>query len=476
MARDRAPATPRQAPDAPGTTVEAAREAAAQAETISAQVEGRLRQFTHWFEAVLPEHVPAQAFVTLLYGVLRKDKTLARAAQANFQSFMIAATDCAQLGGIPGKTYHFLTFKNSDTGIPDISGTADYKLEIALAMQSGLVDTVNVECVYEGDHFDWAPTRMRVPEHEIRNHERENKDLIAVYAYAEYRGERVGKCVVMWRNEVMLHRKKAPSKKFWDGDWEYYMWMKTAVHVGRRYWPQSAAYQTAVIASQARALAAGGRMLQLVPGEPEQLVPPPLAIANGEPAGEVLRHVTAENEDDGFPPGSQPRPAGGPGGSAGNGTGDAPADAAQPAGAAPPATPGPAAQPETPGVPPSPGGRVWPDVPLDETVSKTTGGVLGAKWTAIGWKGDDYRERRRVMVGVLAAAKGGQPLDIKSPAQLTERQARIAIVTFEALTAAAAHDGEPLPDRLQRMYDSYTDAVAAAAESERIRNDQPDEG
>jgi phage RecT family recombinase len=467
-ARDRAPATPLRAPDAPAATVEAATEAAKAAESISGQVEGRLRGFTQWFEAVLPGHVPAPAFVTLLYGVLRKDKTLAMAASANFQSFMIAATDCAQLGGIPGKTYHFLTFKNSDTGIPDISGTADYKLEIALAMQSGLVDTVNVECVYEGDHFAWAPTRMRVPEHEIRNVERKNADLTAVYAYAEYRGERVGKCVVMWRDEVMLHRKKAPSKKFWDGDWEYYMWMKTAVHVGRRYWPQSAAYQTAVMAATARALDMGGRALALAPGEPEQLVPPStLAIVNGEPPGEVLRHVTTDNEGDvPFPDGAQPLTGtvvGGPGGAA-------PA-AAQPAGTGPPATPDQPGKPETP----KSGGRTWPDVPLDGTVSRSTGGVLGAKWTSIEWTGDPYRERRRVMAGLLAAGKGGAPLDLKSTAQMTERQARVAIITFEALTAAAAADSEPLPDRLQRMYEDYTAAKAEADEAERIRRDQPDE-
>jgi phage RecT family recombinase len=457
---NRAAAVPRPAP--PVTrSIEEQQAENAQAEAISAEVEGRLRKFGHWFEAVLPEHVPAQGFVTLLYGVLRKDKNLARAAAANFPSFMIAATDCAQLGGIPGKTYHFLTFNNTDTGIPDISGTADYKLEIQLAMQSGLVDTVNVECVYEGDDFAWAPTRMRVPEHEIRNFTRLNKDLKAVYAYAEYRGQRVGKCVVMWRAEVMLHRKKAPSKKFWDGDWEYYMWMKTAVHVGRRYWPQSAAYQTAVMAAQSRALAMGGQMMQIRPDEPEQLVPPGMTAIAGEPAGEVLRGVTAENEDASFWAGAQPR--------AGNGDATAGDGEAVTGTVLPPGTTVPAGAEQAAADVAAPqaaaNGHNWADAPLDETVSPSTGSKLSAWWKRASLTGDANRERRRILVCLVAAGPGKPPLRITSPGQLLERQARTAILTLEGIAKAADEAGESLAVRLGRLHDEYAAAIARETEA-----------
>jgi hypothetical protein len=119
------------------------------------------------------------------------------------------------------------------------------------------------------------------------------------------------------------------------------------------------------------------------------------------------------------------------------------------------------AEPKTPAE--GTGAHDWPDVPLDGKVSKPTAGKLGAKWTSVGWTGDEYKEQRRVMAGLLAAGKGGQPLDLRTPAQMLEGQARTAILTFEAVCIAATRDGEQPADRLQRMYDEFTAALEQAA-------------
>lgn len=443
----RVPAERRQAPS---QTVERARARQEETEATAAATGTRLAGYDDWFTALLPKHLPVEAFRTLLYGVIRKDHDLAVACERNFQSLLVAATDCAQLGGIPGKDYHLIAFNDTTTGIPTVTGIVDYKLEVQLAYRSFQVDTVVAECVYLGDDFAWAPTRMRLPDHEIKNTQRANKDLVAVYAWAEYQGRRVGKCVVMWRDEVMKHKAVAKSKKFWDGPWEPDMWRKTAVHVGRRWWPQSPAYQTEVLAVQARALGMGGIMAQLDPDSPPVLVPPkdpPRRPAvngrQGEPAGDTLRTVTAGHDT-------------------GHGPGDQDED---------PAWAGLAASKERPGNgnggqqdSPGPGGE---DEDLDGPVSDSTMGQLSRMFQTTGWSGTVGNSRgitkdhRRIVACLLAARNSDrQYRKVESVKEMTEREARHALRQAGEMRAAA-RDGQALADQFQRIYDAAMKAIQA---------------
>jgi recombinational DNA repair protein RecT len=163
-------------------------------------------------------------------------------------------------------------------------------------------------------------------------------------------------------------------------------------------------------------------------------------IAGGKiAAGEVIR-------EDGFPAGSTPA-RNGNGAAAGPGPGEQTA----------PADPGPA-EAKAAG---EAAGRKWPDVPLDEAVCKPTAGQMSSWWTKANLTGDDNRARRLALVNVLGAGQGA-PLTLTSPAQLTERQARTAIVALEALAAAAGEAGEPLAVRMSRLYDAVTSQAKQA--------------
>lgn len=458
----RAPAARRDAPlPSQAGSLQEANEAYERAMSVAMRVEARLAGFAAWFDAVLPPGVSPAAYITLLSGVLRKDRKLAETADANFQSFMIAATECATMGGQPGKDYHFLPFRDNDTKVPSVTGVVDYKLEIQLALNSGFADTIIAECVYQGDHFAWAPTRMRVPEHEIRNTQRHNKDLIAVYAYGELNGRRVGKCIVMWRDEVMKHKDVAPSKKFWTGPWEPDMWRKTGVHVGRRWWGQSPTVRTELIAAQARAIEMGGRMVAM-PGEDREVMVPPASVpaAIAAPAPDAIRTVTAEY-DTGHGPGDEhheqdesgwadigatERNGGGNGGSRGQHEGH-------------PVVTG-HAEPAGPAEAASGGG----EVDLDGPVTQSTFGKVNRRFQDIKWTGEGYRERRRVVTEILAgAALKLPPLDL-SQRRPTEREAQGTLVAWDAYAKAAQDAGEKLPAKLQRMYDELTTARQQAAE------------
>src|SRR6059058_26547 len=100
----RAPAERRSAPSRPiEQVIKEQQDALAAADAVGAVLKAN---YLDWFETLLPGHLPAEAFITMLYGVLRKDPKLTEAARVNMQSFLIAATDCARLGAIPGKEYH----------------------------------------------------------------------------------------------------------------------------------------------------------------------------------------------------------------------------------------------------------------------------------------------------------------------------------------------------------------------------------
>jgi hypothetical protein len=184
------------------------------------------------------------------------------------------------------------------------------------------------------------------------------------------------------------------------------------------------------------------------------------AIA-GEPAGEVLRGVTAENEDASFWAGAQPR--------AGNGDATAGGGEAVTGTVLPPGTTVPAGAEQAAADVAAPqaaaNGHNWADAPLDETVSPSTGSKLSAWWKRASLTGDANRERRRILVCLVAAGPGKPPLRITSPGQLLERQARTAILTLEGIAKAADEAGESLAVRLGRLHDEYAAAIARETEA-----------
>lgn len=197
------------------------------------------------FASVLPSHVKPDTFVRLSQGLLRRDKSLAEAAQKNPGSFLAALLECARLGHEPGTDQFALThFKNNKTGVPEIVGIEQYQGEIERIYRAGAVASIKCELVRDKDDFDWSPTQMKVPHHryDALASEDERGPLRGVYAYAEMVGGALSQVVVMGKSEVMKHRAVAKTKTFWDGPWEPSMWKKTAIHELEKWVPTSSEY------------------------------------------------------------------------------------------------------------------------------------------------------------------------------------------------------------------------------------------
>lgn len=242
-------------------------------------VKQQIRDARGWFNAVIPSHINADQFVAVGLGVLSKDPQLAEVAKRNPQSFMVALSECARLGLVPGDGYALTYFGNSIVGIVEYTG------ELELIYRTGQVRTVIAEVVFTNDTFSrgihphdppsFDPAGGRFPK------DSERGEPEGGFAYAVFQDGTNSRVVYMGVEEIMLHRKAAKSKAIWDGDFWRSMWLKTLVHELYKWVPKSPEFLREVM----RVLAAGDL-------PPSPAVPAPV---QAESLSQVRRHAI-ENE------------------------------------------------------------------------------------------------------------------------------------------------------------------------------------
>lgn len=229
-------------------------------EIVLADVRERITKAKGWFARVVPSHIDPDQFVHIGLGILNKDPRLAGAAIRNPDSFMVALSECARLGLVPGETFHLTWFtdNSSPAGI-SIVGMVDYKGEIDMMYRAGGVVSVHCQVVRAHDQFRWRPG-MDLPYHVIDSNdfgqegladESERGPLTGVYAWAKLMDGDLSDVIVMPKSEVMKHRAAAKTMKFWEGTWEQDMWLKTALHKLFDRVPHSAEYMREKLKAQA---------------------------------------------------------------------------------------------------------------------------------------------------------------------------------------------------------------------------------
>jgi phage RecT family recombinase len=249
-----------------------------------------------WFKRLLPSHVDAQQFMALCFNVIKEsDWQLQQALVDAPRTFFSAANDCAMMGLVPGKTFHFVAFrtkvKSRNNDEPDrwqyqVTGMSDYKGEVELMYRSGLIKAVHCEVVRANDEFAWQPQQMAVPYHRIKAPsyapeqiglagQEERGVLTGVYAYVELIGGGYSAPVVLGKSQVLKHRAVAKTEAFWGADWPEEgpwtpdMWRKTALHDLFDEVPHSPEYAANILKQQA-AIAGGPRE---IPAAPEREQP-----------------------------------------------------------------------------------------------------------------------------------------------------------------------------------------------------------
>jgi len=244
-----------------------------------------VRQSRDWFNTIVPSHVDANAFVALTLACLRKNPSLATAAERNPQSFMAALSECARLGLVPGDTYHLVPFGAEITGIVDYTG------EIELMYRAGAVASVKAEIVYSKDAFRFT-TDMDRPEH-APNWFGDRGELVGAYAYAVMKDGATSKVVVYSKAEIDRVRDSGNGAKnpAWK-KWYDRMALKTVLHRLENFVPTSAEYRR-------EQLRAAAEISQQVSGTPARAV--------DAATGEIVDAEIVDTPDP-SPAGEQPQP------------------------------------------------------------------------------------------------------------------------------------------------------------------------
>lgn len=278
--------------------------AAKQAGTDLAQrEEATLAQFGHiretllkeraWYDSVSPSHVNATQHIALCWGLVKNgDWQLQRALVETPHSFFEAATECAQLGLVPGKTYHFVAFRNKVKGTQNdymyaITGIVDYKGEIDMIYRAGGVRSVCCDVVRANDVFRWR-RGMELPYHVVsapsyaQSQEglagpEERGILTGVYAYAVMLDGGYSDPVVMGKETVLKYRAVSKTDAFWgpewplEGPWTEDMWKKTAIHKLFDRVPHSVEYAQNLLRAHAETVQRGPASRDLPVAPPEHL-------------------------------------------------------------------------------------------------------------------------------------------------------------------------------------------------------------
>jgi recombination protein RecT len=238
--------------------------------------------YTSDFALVLPSHFKPETFVRLAQGTLRQNPKLMEAAQNSPGSLLVALLDAARLGHEPGTPDYYLVPRRGKQGL-NVQGIEGYRGVIKRMFNSGTVESVVAEAVYEGDHFEWNPAYMKVPSHKPAEGSTWFSDrgqCVGAYAYAIFKGGAVSKVSIVGEKRIKRARQASDGSDSqyspWNNDLDK-MIIKTALHDLEPYVPKSAEAQQRDAEQQTKAAEAADKI-----GVDEMALPPQIDAETGE--------------------------------------------------------------------------------------------------------------------------------------------------------------------------------------------------
>jgi recombination protein RecT len=203
--------------------------------------------------AVLPKHVTADRMLkVVLSATARQPKLLECSATSIVRSVMQAGELGLEVGGLLGEAY-LVPYNNK---VEDENGRTrwekqaqcipGYKGLIKLARQSGQIASIIAVVVYSEDKFRVLPAEDRIEHEPDLLGEREDEDIVAVYAIARFRegGQQIDYMTLAEVNKIRARSKSSESGP-WVTDFAE-MARKTVVRRLCKYLPLSAELAQAI--------------------------------------------------------------------------------------------------------------------------------------------------------------------------------------------------------------------------------------
>jgi phage RecT family recombinase len=403
----------------------------------------------------LPRLIDPDAFMRVALTGMRSSKQAAALARCTRPSLFAALLESARLGLMPfTDEAAIVPFGDQATFIPMYQGY------VQLFYRTGQVARVTAQLIRKGDAWELAygdaggfyhkPALVDADGNPVKR-----GDPILAYCYVTMRdGSRTEVTTVdrweaedtmrehsrSWQNAEKIWR-ESNGKRGRDSAWHTNfadMWLKTGVRRHAKVAPKSPELVQLLMLEDRD----DSRRWRDAPLPP---VPPMPDVVEGvdwtrDVAGAVTGEVLRDERDERDEPGGQPgRERVTIREHAGDGT--VPAGAAAAAGAA--------------GTPAGNGGGQ--DAPL---ITAQTTGRLNWKFSQCGWSGDEYRDRRIAVAGLLGNLQG-RPLPITAIAQLTDDQGKAAIAFIDEKLLPRYEGKDQRAAALQGLYDRLTEALAA---------------
>lgn len=209
-------------------------------------LKAELEKITPALESILPKHVTAERMKKVVLSATNRQPDLLKCTVRSIcQAVMQAGELGLEIGGLLGEAYLVpYNVKVKEKGQADrwekqAQCIPGYRGFIKLARQSGQLHSISARVVYSHDRFQVNLAQEEIQHEPNFSAEREDKDIVAVYAIARFKDE--GRQIeVMTRPEVdrIRKRSKAADGGPWVTDYSE-MARKTVVRRICKYLPLS---------------------------------------------------------------------------------------------------------------------------------------------------------------------------------------------------------------------------------------------
>jgi len=193
----------------------------------------------------LPKHMTPERIMRIAMSGLSRNPLLLECTPLSIVGCVIAASEAGlELNGYEG---HMVPYRNNSKGTYEAQFIPDYKGLIKLMYQSGIVQSVDADCVYERDEFSYERGTNEFLRHVPIDDENRGERKYA-WACAKFKGGGT-KLIVLNRSQIEAHRKMSQTGRNNKGPWADHteaMWIKTAIRVLSKFVPRSSELNAAI--------------------------------------------------------------------------------------------------------------------------------------------------------------------------------------------------------------------------------------
>lgn len=204
-------------------------------------IQGLLANYKTQIAMALPKHMNADRMSRIALTVIRKNKAL---EECNPISLFGAIIQASQLGLEVGIHAHLVPFYNGKTKQKEVQMIPDYRGLMHLARNSGDINSISANIVFEGDKFDY---QFGTDSYLVHKPMKMNRgQIIGAYAVAKYRsGDSQFDFMTVEEIDEIRERSKSKDSGPWVTDYKA-MAMKTVVRRLCKFLPVSVELQKAV--------------------------------------------------------------------------------------------------------------------------------------------------------------------------------------------------------------------------------------